>query len=89
MLSFQVAPEMAKRANECAEFVGVTPSELFREALRRHIDPILAERDAEIYEKMPLTEDELALSSVQYWLPAEDWSDWEVDDDAASPVRRI
>ena len=76
MLSFRVAPEEAARAKECAEYVGVALSELYREALRRHINAILAERDAEIYEKMPLTEDELALSAVQYWLPAEDWSDW-------------
>ncbi len=89
ILRFQVAPEMAKGANECAEFMGVTPSELFREALRRHINPILAERDAEIYERMPLTEEELSsFEGVEYWLPTEDWSDWEVDDDAASPIRR-
>ncbi len=76
MLSFRVPPEEAARAKECADYIGVALSELYREALRRHINAILAERDAEIYEKMPLTEDELALSAVQYWLPAEDWSDW-------------
>ncbi|WP_419846533.1 antitoxin [Candidatus Poriferisocius sp.] len=76
MLSFRVTPEEAARAKECAEYIGVALSELYREAIRRHINAILAERDAEIYEKMPLTEDELALSAVQYWLPAEDWSDW-------------
>ena len=76
MLSFRVSPEEAARAKECAEYAGVALSELYREAIRRYINAILAERDAEIYEKMPLTEDELALSAVQYWLPAEDWSDW-------------
>ena len=77
MLSFRVAPEEATRAKECAESMGVALSELFREALRRHINAILAERDAEIYEKMPLTEEELSsFDAVEYWLPAEDWSDW-------------
>ena len=76
MLSFRVAPEEAARAKDTADYLGVALSELFREALRRHINAVLAERDAEIYEKMPLTEEELALRDVQYWGPAEDWSDW-------------
>ena len=83
MLSFRVAPEEAARARECADSIGVALSELFREALRRHINAILAVRDAEIYEKMPVAEEDLAFTDVQYWLPAEDWSDWVVDDDAA------
>ena len=76
MVSFRVPPQQVEKAKECAEYIGVALSELYREALRRHINAILAERDAEIYEKMPLTEEELALCDVQYWLPAEDWSDW-------------
>ncbi len=77
MVSFRVPPEQVEKAKECAEYIGVALSELYREALRRHINAILAVRDAEIYEKMPLTEEELsAFDSVQYWLPAEDWSDW-------------
>ena len=77
MLSFRVSPEEAARARETAEYMDVALSELFREALRRHINANLAVRDAEIYEKMPLTEEELSsFEAVQYWLPAEDWSDW-------------
>ena len=77
MLSFRVSSEEAAIARECAEHIGVGLSELYREALRRHINAILAERDAEIHKKMPLTEEELSsFDSVQYWLPAEDWSDW-------------
>ncbi len=34
------------------------------------------ERGAEIYQAMPLTERELAMSAAQYWGPAEDWPDW-------------
>ena len=82
MLSFRVPPEEAARARETADYLEIALSELFREALRLHINAILAVRDAEIYEKMPVTEDELALNAVEYWLPAEDWSDWIVDDDA-------
>ena len=81
MLSFRVPPAEAARAKETADYLEIALSELFREALRRHINAILAVRDAEIYERMPVTEDELALSAVSYWLPAEDWSDWIVDDD--------
>ena len=76
MLSFRVPPEEAERAKEVADSIGIALSELFRDALRRRINAILAERDAEIYEAMPLTEEELAFTSVQYWGPAEDWSDW-------------
>ena len=76
MVSFRVPPEQVEKAKECADYIGVALSELYREALRRHINAILAVRDAEIYEKMPLTEEELALCDVQYWGPAEDWSDW-------------
>ena len=82
MLSFRVPPEEATRAKETADYLEIALSELFREALRLHINAILAVRDAEIYERMPVTEDELALNAVEYWLPAEDWSDWIVDDDA-------
>lgn len=83
MLSFRVPPEEATRAKECAADLGVALSELCREALRRHINAILAERDAGIYEKMPFAEDELALNAVEHWGPEEDWSDWVGDDDAA------
>ena len=83
MLSFRVPPEDAARAKETADYIGVALSELFREALRLHINAILAVRDAEIYEKMPVTEDELALSAISHWSPAEDWSGWIVDDDTA------
>ena len=76
MLSFRVSSEEAERARETAEYMDVALSELFREALRRHINAILAVRDAEIYEKMPVAEEDLAFTDVQYWLPAEDWSDW-------------
>lgn len=83
MLSFRVPPEEAARAKETADYLEIALSEFCREALRLHINAILAERDAEIYERMPVTEDDLALNAVSYWLPAEDWSDWIVDDDAA------
>ena len=83
MLSFRVDPEEAIRAKELSEELGISLSEMFRDAFRRHLNAFLAERDAETYEAMPLTKEELALCDVQYWGPAEDWSDWVVDDDAA------
>ena len=80
MLSFRVDAAEAERAQELAEYLGIALSEMIRDALRRHINAIGAERDAEIYEAMPLTEEEMSLSAIEYWGPAEDWSDW---DDAA------
>jgi len=49
---------------------------MIREALRRHLNSVGAEHDAEIYDSSPLRPDELAIMSVQSCLPAEDWSDW-------------
>lgn len=83
MLSFRVTPEEAARAKELSDSLGISLSEMFRDAFRRHMNAMLAVRDAEIYEAMPLTEEELSLSAIEYWGPAEDWSDWVVDDDAA------
>lgn len=76
MLSFRVPPDEAARAQQLAESLGIALSEMIRDALRRHVNAIGAERDAEIYEAMPLTKEELSFSAVQYWGPAEDWSDW-------------
>jgi hypothetical protein len=38
---------------------------------------VAAERDATIYEKNPLSDDEILGIDEQHWLPDEDWSAWE------------
>ena len=79
MLSFRVDDETAARTGDWAAELGVDRSELLREALRRHLARLGAERDAEIWEAAPLTVEESSLQQVSDWGPAEDWSDWGVD----------
>lgn len=76
MLTCRMADSDATRVREAAETLGISVSQMIREALRRYLNSVGAERDAEIYERSPLSPDELSILSIQSWLPAEDWSDW-------------
>ena len=76
MLSFRVDDEIADRAAEWAERLGIDRSELLREALRRHLNRLASERDAETWVNRPLTAGERVMESIADWGPAEDWSDW-------------
>ena len=76
MLSFRVEPDEAARAREMADALGIPQSEMIREALRRHLNALAAQRDATAYEANPLSPEELSLIEVEHWAPAEDWSDW-------------
>ena len=49
---------------------------MIREALRRHLNALAAQRDAAAYEANPLGPEELSLMEVERWAPAEHWSDW-------------
>ena len=79
MLSFRVDDGDAREAQRWAEALGVDRSELLREALRRHLDRLASEGDADRWNAAPLEEGERALSTIADWGPAEDWSDWESD----------
>lgn len=79
MLSFRVDDRDADEAQRWAETLGVDRSELLREALRRHLDRLSSEGDADRWSELPLDEGEKALSQISAWGPAEDWSDWAVD----------
>lgn len=79
MLSFRVDDRDADAAQRWAETLGVDRSELLREALRRHLDRLSSEGDADRWSELPMTEGEKALSQISAWGPAEDWSDWAVD----------
>ena len=59
-----------------AETLGIPQSEMIREALRRHLNALAALHDAAAYEANPLGPQDLSLVEVEYWAPAEDWSDW-------------
>lgn len=76
MLSFRVDDPEAKQAQDWAERLGVDRSELLREALRRHLLRLASEQDAETWQRTPLTTDELTLTTIEDWGPAEDWADW-------------
>ena len=46
MLSFRVEPAEAARVREMADALGIRQSEMIREALRRHLNTLAAQRDA-------------------------------------------
>jgi predicted transcriptional regulator len=76
MLSFRVSDRDAAEVQHWADVLGVDRSEFLREALRRHIDRLSSEGDAERWEARPLDDGERALAEIADWGPAEDWSDW-------------
>ena len=80
MLSFRVEDGEAAEAQRWAEALGVDRSELLRAALHRHLVALRSEIDAASWERSPATEDELSLTKIADWGPAEEWTDW---DDAA------
>lgn len=79
MLSFRVDDRDAAEARRWAEVLGVDRSELLREALRRHLDRLASEGDADRWAASPPDDGERALGDIADWGPAEDWSDWDVD----------
>lgn len=79
MLSFRVEDRDAEEAQRWAEALGVDRSELLREALRRHLDRLASEGDADRWAASPPDEGERSLGDIAEWGPAEDWSDWAVD----------
>ena len=76
MLTCRMADTEAARVREAAETLGLSVSQMIREALRRYLNSVGAEHDVEIYGRSPLQPDELSIMSIQSCLPAEDWSDW-------------
>lgn len=76
MLSFRVEDRDAAEVQHWADVLGVDRSELLREALRRHLDRLASEGDAERWRAAPLDAGERALAGIADWGPAEDWSDW-------------
>lgn len=79
MLSFRVDDREAAAAQRWAEALGLDRSELLREALRRHLDRLASEGDADRWEARPLDAGERAIDAIAEWGPAEDWSDWAAD----------
>ena len=76
MLSFRLDDQRAAAVGEWAERLGVSRSELLREAIHHHLVQLRSEHDIDAWARVPLTQDEQALGEVADWGPAEDWSDW-------------
>jgi hypothetical protein len=79
MLSFRADERDADEAQRWAQALGVDRSQLLREALRRHLDLLASEGDADRWNSQPLDDGEQALFDIADWGPAEDWSDWAID----------
>jgi hypothetical protein len=79
MLSFRVDQSDADDVQRWAEALGIDRSELLREALRRHLDRLASEGDADRWTAAPPDEGERMLGEIAEWGPAEDWSDWAGD----------
>jgi predicted transcriptional regulator len=76
MLSFRVDDAAARRVQEWADRLGVGRSELLRDALRRQLNRLAGENDADAWQRQPLDDRERSLSAIADWGPAEDWADW-------------
>lgn len=76
MLSFRVDEPEASEAQSWADRLGMDRSELLRDALHRHLLRLASERDADRWQRHPLTADEQSLAAIEDWGPAEDWTDW-------------
>ena len=76
MLSVRVEVEVAKQVSRWAQVLGIGRSDLVREALRRHLAALAAQNEHATYAASPLDDDELSLTEIADWGPAEDWVDW-------------
>lgn len=80
MLSFRADETSAAEATAWATRLEIDRSELLRDARRRRRRLLLlrltSERDAEIWEAVPLDAGESSLAGIADWGPAEDWAEW-------------
>lgn len=76
MVSFRVDDAEAAQVAAWAKRLGLDRSELLRQALRRHLQRLASEDDAQAWVDRPLDEGERSLAAIAQWGPAEDWSDW-------------
>lgn len=64
MLGFRVDDRDANDAQRWAEVLGIDRSELLREALRRHLNRLASEGDADRWAVSPLDDGERALREI-------------------------
>ncbi|MBC8195806.1 MAG: CopG family transcriptional regulator [Acidimicrobiia bacterium] len=76
LLSVRLDDEVSDEIDTWSHYLGVSRSDLVRDALRHHLVTLTGERDSEIWEEHPLDENDLQLSDIADLGPTEDWSDW-------------
>lgn len=76
MLSFRVGDDDATNLQRWADQLEIDRSQLLRDALHKHLVRLASEVDAERWVNLPLSDDEMALGEIAFWVPAEDWTEW-------------
>jgi len=76
LLSVRLDDEISDEIDTWSNYLGVSRSDLVRDALRRHLVTLTGERDSEAWEEHPLDVNELQLTEIADSGPTEDWSDW-------------
>lgn len=76
MVSFRADDDDVELADAWARRLHIDRSELLRDALRRYLAALAADREVQAYAEHPLAEDEKAIAEIAHWGPAEDWADW-------------
>ena len=78
MLSFRMEKGAFEEVTTWAKRLGLDRSELVRVALRRYLNQLASEHEAETWHELPKDDAaaRAALGAIAYWGPAEDWSDW-------------
>ncbi len=78
MLSFRLEKDVADEVAAWANRLGLDRSELLRVALRRYLNQLASEHEAQMWDELSADDDEAraALTTIAYFGPAEDWPDW-------------
>jgi metal-responsive CopG/Arc/MetJ family transcriptional regulator len=75
-LSFRAEEQLAAALDAEAARAGVARSDLLNRAVRELLYRIRCERDAEVYARLPLTEDEVAAWGSEAWADDDTATDW-------------
>ena len=72
-LAFRVSDEQMAAIDRLVPAVHGTRTELIRRAVELYLYRLACEHDAQRYEELPLTDDELVLSTAANWASAPAW----------------
>jgi predicted transcriptional regulator len=77
-IAIRVSDEQVRQIDELVPAMHATRSALVRQALDAYLYRLACARDADIYARVPLAEDELAFGDATSWrddTPGTDWED--------------